>query len=404
MIKKIFNTIYTGTQKTMKIFWDEMRMVFTDAGVVIFFFVVPILYPVLYSWIYNNETCRDVPTVIVDDSHSGLSREFIRRIDAAPGAKVLSYANNMQEAKNVMMHQACRGIVHIPASFAQDINSNRQTTVGLYVDMSGFLYYKSLSLALTDVSLDMGRDITIKKLGAYTSRDEELSTAAIKTEPVAMFNPTEGYGAYLLPAVLIMVLQQTLLLGIGLSAGTARERNKYMTLVPARESYHNPLRIVFGKGLVYFLIYMILGAYVTMVVPHLFHFLQLASAYHVILILIPYILACIFFGMTMSCIMRHRENVILFIVFTSVPLLFLTGVVWPSSAIPGYWKTISYLFPSTFGVDAFVKLNSLGAELGDVANDFIAMWIQTGAYFLIASFVYHRQIQRSKKLARMENE
>lgn len=70
----------------------EMRNVFRDEGVLIFCILVPLGYPLLYSWIYNNEVVREVDTAIVDLSHSHTSREFIREYDATPDAKAPTIA------------------------------------------------------------------------------------------------------------------------------------------------------------------------------------------------------------------------------------------------------------------------------------------------------------------------
>ena len=50
-------------------FAQTLRSIFTDGGVLLFCVVVPLLYPVLYAFIYNGETVREVPVVVVDDSH-----------------------------------------------------------------------------------------------------------------------------------------------------------------------------------------------------------------------------------------------------------------------------------------------------------------------------------------------
>ena len=68
------NRISEAIHDTCYIWWDEMKQVVKDEGVLIFFILVPLLYPLLYSWIYNNEVVRDVPVVVVDDCHSPLSR------------------------------------------------------------------------------------------------------------------------------------------------------------------------------------------------------------------------------------------------------------------------------------------------------------------------------------------
>jgi ABC-2 type transport system permease protein len=111
------------------------------------------------------------------------------------------------------------------------------------------------------------------------------------------------------------------------------------------------------------------------------------------MLMLPYTLACIFFGITVSCLVRYRENVMLLMVFVSIPLLFLSGASWPQSAIPGFWQGISWLFPSTFGVRAYVRLNSMGGSIGDVLTEYQILWLHVLIYFVIACLVYRRQIQ-----------
>ena len=395
--ESLIGRIKEGFHDMLYIWSYEMKQVFKDEGVLIFFILVPLLYPLLYSWAYNNEVVQDAPVVAVDQSHSSLSRDFLRRCDGTQGVKIVAYAADMEEAKEVMRQQGARGIIYIPSEFSDQLNRMEQTHVSIYTDMSGILYYKQILITTTNISLDLGADLQLMKLGNYTTREDEISTAPLQYEDIPMFNPAGGYGSFLLPAVLALILQQTLILGIGLSAGTAREENKHEALIPISRHYNGIFRIVFGKSICYFMIYAVIGSYITMVIPLLFHFPQLLHLKDLVAIMIPYLLACIFFGMTLSAMVRYRENVILLIVFTSLPLLFLSGISWPGSAIHGAWKGISYLFPSTFGVNAYVKMNNMGALLNDVHFEYRALWLQTGAYFFTACAVYRHQIILSHK-------
>ena len=117
-------------------------------------------------------------------------------------------------------------------------------------------------------------------------------------------------------------------------------------------------------------------------------------------LMVPYLSACIFFGMALSCMVRYRENVMLLVVFTSVPLLFMTGLSWPESNIPGMWQSVSMLFPSTFGVRAFLRTNSMGGTLSDVEPEYIALWVQTLVYFLLTCAVYQFQLNHTRRHAR----
>lgn len=236
-------------------------------------------------------------------------------------------------------------------------------------------------------------------IGNITVRDEQVNTQPLEVVEEPIFNVTGGYGNAILPGVLILILQQTLLLGIGLSAGTARENNRYQDLVPISKHHNGIFKIVLGKSLCYFMIYCVVAAYITLAVPHIFHFTMLAQPADLIGLLVPYLLSVIFFGMTLSCLVRHRENVMLLVVFTSIPFLFLTGVSWPRTNIPAIWEGIAWLIPSTFGVRGFLSLSSMAGTLDDIRTEVFALWTQAIVYFFITCMVYRYQIISARKHA-----
>lgn len=376
---------------------QEFRTTFRDQGVLIFFVLVPIVYPLIYAFIYTNETIREVPAVVVDNSRSSLSRKYLRMVDASPEVDIVTYCADMEEAKLMLKGRKAYGIIYIPEHFSDDIARGKQTQVSLYCDMSGLLYYKSLLNTNTNVSLEMNADIKMERTGNTTNRQDEITVSPIEYEDVTLFNPTNGFAAFLIPAVLILIIQQTLLLGIGLSAGTARENNRFKDLVPINRHYNGTLRIVMGKGLSYFMVYALVAVYILCVVPWLFSLNQIAIPGVLTLFTLPYLTACIFFAMTASIAIRNRETCMLLFVFTSVPLLFLSGISWPGAAMPAFWKYFSYIFPSTFGINGYVRINSMGATLQEVAFEYRALWIQAGVYFMTTCLVYRWQILRSRK-------
>lgn len=392
-----WNRTREGLLDACHVWWQEMKGVVKDEGVLIFFILVPLAYPLLYSWIYNNEIVHEVPVVVVDDSRSALSREFVRHCDASPDVMVKCHAADMEEARTLIGRQEVKGIYYIPSDFSTRLARMEQTAVSVYCDMSLMLTYKAIFQTATAVSQDMNGKIQIKLSGNYTDREDEITTMPLKSDDVPIFNSTSGYGNFILPGVLMLIIQQTLVLGIGLAAGTARETNRFRELIPISRHYRGVLRIVTGKAMCYLMIYAVLSAYLTLVIPRLFGFVNMVQGATLATIMLPYLLACIFFGMTVSCLIRYRENVMLIVIFCSVPLLFLSGVSWPQSNIPGLWQGVSWLFPSTFGVRAFVRTSMMGATIDDVTTEYAMMWIQTLAYFFIACAVYRYQISLSRR-------
>ena len=395
----IFHNIYERLEDTAYIWRQEMKQVFRDEGVLIFFIIVPLVYPLLYSWIYNNEVVHDVPVVIVDQSHSQQSRQFIRMVDASPDVRVLCYADDLDEAESLVSRQVAKGVYFIPEDFGARLNRMQQAVVSVYCDMSLMLTYKAIYQTAVAVTQAMGAEIQTKLSGNYTAREDMITTRPLNFEDVPVFNPAGGYGNFIIPAVLMLILQQTLVLGIGLSAGTARERNRYSDLVPIHKCYGGIYRIVWGKALCYLMVYAVMGAYLTIIVPRIFSFITLVGWQDLLALMVPYLLACVFFGMTVSCLVRYRENVMLLMVFVSLPLLFMTGVSWPQSNIPGVWQGVSWLFPSTFGVRAFVRMNTMGGTLSDVLPEIRYLWIHAAVYFGAACLVYGHQLRVSQRHA-----
>lgn len=391
--------IKEGIEDTFHIWKEELKAVFRDSGVMIFFFLVPLVYPVLYALIYNNEVARDVPMVVVDQSDSYLSREFIRRVDATADVKVIGVYGNMEEAKHQIDSKQAYGILYFPTDFSKDMHAGRQATVSLYSDMSALLFYKAFLLSATEVSLDLGKEWTARNHPASTEQMQQITINPIPYESVTLFNTQNGFASFLVPAILVLVIQQTLILGIGMLGGTARERNRFRSLVSSNRHETGTLRIVCGKALTYIVLYGVVCLWVFAVVPRLFALPQVGNPGSVSLFLLPYLLACIFLSMTLSGFMTTRESPMLIFVFTSVMLLFLSGISWPKEAIPAFWRAVGYIFPSTFGIQGFVRINSAGATLSQVAHEYQVLWIQTGFYFITACMAYRYQIIRlGKKL------
>lgn len=374
--------------------FTELKAILKDEGVLLFFFFLPIAYPLLYSWIYNNEVVREVPVVLIDNSHSALSRTFAEKLDATPDVNVAYRSTDMLEARSLIGHSKAYGIIYIPSDFDRNIGRMEQAHVSVYCDMSYMLTYKAIFGAATAVALDMGTDIQKHLLGNKTNREDEIATLPLAYDEVPIFNTTGGYGNFILPGVLVLIIQQAILLGVGMISGTEREKGFANYAKQKRTSMFTRTASIFcGKSLAYILIFSVMLAWITLVVPHIFGFVSLVHGRDLLLFLTPYLLSCVFFAITFSELVRYRESVMLIVVFTSVPFLFLSGVSWPQNNIPGVWQGVGALIPSTYGIRGFLRMSSMGALLPDVANEFKALWLQTLFYASTAMFIIWRRVR-----------
>lgn len=377
----------------LQVWRRESRFVFKDKGILTFILFVPLMYPLLYSYVYTNEVVREVPVVVVDENNSELSRDIISKIDATPDVKITERCINMDEAIEHVKSQDALGIIRLPENFTNELVAGRQVPIGVYCDMSSMLYYKAILLAATNVSLEVNKNIKVEHyIPGSTERQDEISRMPIDYDYVPLYNTQSGFAAFLIPPVLMLIIQQTILLGIGMSMGNSRERNNGRVI-----SYHewnrNPLQIVTGKSMTYLLLYVVLAVYMFTFVNDAFSLPRLGEYKTFVAFVIPYILACIFLAMTLSAFIYRREDCILLFVFLSVPMMFLSGISWPAASMPAFWRYVSYLFPSTFGMNGYVRIATMGASLSEIRFDYIALWIQAGVYFLFSCWFYKREIK-----------
>lgn len=376
---------------------NECKSILRDHGILTFIIFVPLVYPLLYSYVYTNEVVRNVPVAVVDNSGSRLSREFVRKMDATPDVNIKYHTHSMAEAEELLKQQKVYGILQIPKSFNKDLYRGEQTHVGIYCDMASMLYYKALMLSANNVALEMNRDIKISDhLGSYTDREDEVNKTPIRYDYIPLYNPQSGFAAFLIPPILMLIIQQTILLGIGMSAGNNRE--KYSgRLFPMTMKYNSAVDTVIGKGIPFFILYILLGVYMFTFVSQSFGLPRLGDYWTFLKILIPFVIACICFGFVLSKFVYRREDCILLFVFLSVPLVFLSGISWPGSEMPQFWKYISYIFPSTFGMNGYTRIAGMGASLSDIKFEYCGLWIQSVVYFILATIFYHFQISRKRE-------
>lgn len=388
------NKITTFWEDTAKVWLHEMRDMFKDEGALLFVILLPLAYPLLYSWIYNNEVVREVPVAMVDNSHSQTSREFVRHVDASPDVRVAAWSNNLEEASRLVARQEVYGIILLPEDFDRQLGRMQQAHVSVYCNMGLMLTYKAIFQTCSAVAADMNSHIQIALSGNPTTREDQLTTHPMQVSDVPIFNNTGGYGNFILPGVLVLIIQQVMLLGIGIAYGTSYEKRRFSRLTPMYERRFGLARIMIGRTMGFFVLFLLIAAWVLLAVPRMFHFVQMLHFSDFLLFVVPYLLACVFFATTFSFFIRQRENVMLLVVFTSVPFLFMSGVSWPKSNIPEVWQWVSWLFPSTFGIQGFIKMNTLGGVFGDIIPEIKGLWIQTVIYGVFATLVTRWQVKK----------
>ncbi len=368
------------------IFIHELKLIFSDPGAMVIFFVGGLLYPVLYNLVYANGTVDEMPVAVVRLSDGSYSRRYLEKFDATRECSIYCECVSMAEAEQLLRERKVHGILYIPRDFDSCLERMEQGHISTYADMSSFLYYKDLRIASSLVMLDEMHSIQLENYAAAGFDGQsayELVQPVLSDESIP-YNKPFSYTIFFISAALMLVIQQTMFYGSSMLAGTLRERNHSFASLPDRLQGLGMGRVVLGRGAAYLAVYLVVGTIVTLLVPWMFRLPQHAAWWEVEVLLLFYVVACIFFSFTWGTLITRRETVFVLFLSVSPICLFLTGFSWPQTSIPAFWQAFSYLFPSTFGCRAFINLNTAGGTLQTIVPEIRALTLQTVIYYFLA--------------------
>ena len=376
-----------GTEASLSnVIRHEWKAIATNPAILLVLAGGIFLYGLLYNYMYAPNLVRKAPVAVVDLSHSALSREYIRLLDATPQTAVYGQTPNILEARQWMKQGDVAGILYLPADFEARVARGETSVFVLYAATDTFLNFKGLQESSARVMLAVNDAHRME--GTVFLPPQGLlavaSSAPVSVSGTALYNYTEGYGSYLIPAVLIVIIFQTMLMVIAMLTGEEAEaRRKGIRLMRA-DSLKDTLRIVGGRTFVYFMLYVVFSLFLLGLLPHLFSIPHIGSGGDIVTMMIPFLLGTSFLALAVSRWFTDSEAPLLMIAFFSVGYIFLSGVSYPLELMPWYWQAAHYLFPAGPAVLAFVKLNSMGGTLADVWPQMLTMWIQVLVYGTLA--------------------
>lgn len=357
----------------------EIKTLFTNPVVVLTVFGGVFFYSFLYPLPYSQQTPREQTLTVVNLDKSQASYQLERMVDATPQVKVVQRNATIEEAKQAFLDKQVSGILVIPEHFYKDLMLGKSTTLAYAGDASYFLVYGTLVEGLAQAGGTLAAKTKVTRL---VVDGEPLSLAAKHYSPTGQnlkptFNARMGYVDYVVPAVFVLILQQTMLIAAGMMVGTQKHGIGYWSQISS-------FKLIALRSIVLIPIYCLLSMYYFGASFSLHGVNTLAHASELLTLLLPFLLSSCFIGIWLGSITPRRELVTLVVLLSSMPLIFSAGFIWPVEAIPQPIVWASKLFPSTPAIQGFLALNQMSAEWRQIASQWTLLWGQAVAWFLLA--------------------
>jgi ABC-2 type transport system permease protein len=356
----------------------EIRRVLNDRGVVGLIILAPVIYGLLYPQPYLGQLLRRIPIAVVDQDHTELSRNLVQAVNADEATEVAVRADTLAEAHAALARREVFAILGIPRDTEKEVLKGNRARLAAYVDSAYFLLYNRMLQGISEGSSAI--NVEVESRGART--EGSLAHAALtRSSPIEvlsepLFNPTGGYASYVVPAAFILILQQTLLMGVATMGGVTSETG--------RRHEREGVRAILGQAIAHLCLALPGLALYLIVIPRIAGFSTLGGVLDLIAMAIPFALSVSFLAQFASLWFERRETAVLLFIAMSLPIFFTVGVSWPVEAIPDVIREASRAVPSTSAIDGLVRINQMGASLHDVANDWAFLWALVAIYGALA--------------------
>lgn len=358
---------------------EALRNALRDTGALLLLVAAPVLYGFFYPWPYTLQAVTRVPVAIVDQDHTSLSRELVRFAQASPRIEVRWTGSDEHEAREALWRGEIEGYAVLPADLKRHVLRGEPATVVVEGDGAYALLNKAVLYGFAEAVGTVSAGVEIRKLQAagQSAPQASASRSPINTQMVPLFNPTEGYGSYVVPAVALLILQQTLLMGAALLCGTWAEGASRSGQSQPALRLHADAATWVGR---------VLGVSTFGWVAGLFYmgwvfvwqdFPRGGNPLGALLLLGLYVPSVSAVGLALGLWFRDRERSMQVLLLTSLPMAFLSGFSWPVEALPLPLQALRWVIPSSSAITASLRLNQMGAPLAGVWPQLLALVLIT---------------------------
>ncbi|MGE5402993.1 MAG: ABC transporter permease [Ignavibacteriales bacterium] len=367
MIRKIRGVISVLKRETLYIV--------KDMDLVTIILLSPLFYAFFYTSVYWHKSENNVPVVVVDMDKSPLAATLTRSLDAHQLVNISEIVPDFETAKDRIYKLEAQGVLYIPKGFESSLKAGKVSDLKIYLNTSRFLVSNDINKAVNEVAGTMGAGIKLRYFQAqgYNFEQAKEMIEPLQGEVKPLFNPTESYGDFLIPGLLVLILQQTLLMGLAESIAKEREEN---TLLPLyNTSGHSIWATITGKGLFYFILFASY-AFLFFVLHFSIFRIKLAGSVSAVVVLTALLLISVIYMATFISSFFQRKIISLQVfAFSSYPLFLMSGYPWPTQAMPSYIRVLADLLPSTPYLTAFNRIIQMGAGWSDIVPEFLHLII-----------------------------
>lgn len=377
----------------------EFKLFFADSTLRSVFLLAPIMYAVLFGFVYQKGKVEHLPILVVDLDNTPLSNQLIDMLGENEKLQVVSVRKENVGTSEAMRQLDAVVSVVIPERFEASVLQKRYPELNTYINTTNLL---TANMASQGVQTTLGTFSAGINIQGLKKKGMSAEQAAMQYEPfkvnyIRLYNETGNYFTYMWPGVLAVVLQQVLLLGLAVSFAREYENKTLETEFLGRTGS------AFSAILIKVIPFWILSVFI-LGIYYVFHHVFRAPIPSPILNYAVttglFIMATSFLGVFISALLPSALKATQVLMLLATPAFIIGGYSWPLEAMPIGVQWLSSILPLTPFLNAHKVMLFQHGSLADVLPSIIHLCILVGVYALLALITVWIKIYQMKKKAR----
>ncbi|HVH65455.1 MAG TPA: ABC transporter permease [Candidatus Acidoferrum sp.] len=357
------------TSPLMMLTWSSLKAYFRNRGAIFFSLLVPVMIMTIFGLINFGSSTPTVNIGVVDQANNQVSGRIIAGLRQVKAVKL--HIGSLDGEKHEL-EQGNRDLVAvIPSSIGQ--GSTAITA-----------YYNQGSPQNSQVAIAIMNQFVDRASFAFAGISPAMT---LDTKPVQSRNLS--YVDFLVPGMIALSIMQTGLFGVVFTFVQWKQRGILRRLMATPMKVHD----FFFSQLVSRLSTVALQIGVLLLVGLLFfHFHFEGNLLY--LVIVGIIGGGIFLamGLAISGASKSEETAAPIANLVSLPLMFLSGVFFPRSAMPGWLQTITQYSPLSYVSDALRSISIDGASLWSVRTDLLGIMVWLAIATIIATRLFKWEV------------
>lgn len=325
-------------------------------------FVAPVLQLLLMGYAANLDV-QDVPTVVCDLDRTSASRELVAEFFNSGTFKLKSLVTDIREVDSYLDDGKASMAIVVGRGFASNLAAGKPARVGLLVDGSES---QSATIGASYASMILAgyaQRMMLEKLERFQLFG--IRPVRVKPEVRVWYNPELRSRNFMVPGVLGLILMVMTMMLTAMAVVREKEAGTMEQLIvtPIR-----PLELITGKLLPFLIIGMIDVCLVLSVATFLFRVPLRGSVFLLFGMNLVFMLTTLGLGLFISTISRTQQQAMMTTVFFMMPMMLLSGFVFPIENMPEFFQAITFVVPMRyfFVIIRGIFLKGVGiAELWD---------------------------------------